>query len=157
MNDEGQTEPEKGVDPAPGEAAGLPGEASAISRRVGDILDAAELEAQRLRDDARAEAAAHLDQARRLADDLVAERRRRIADVSDELLRKSEAVAARLDDAAPVRQGFENLVRALGSAAERLARDARSGPTDFAPQPPPPPPEPQRPAGPPAPPDPGPR
>lgn len=95
-----------------------------ISRRIGAILDAVEREATRLREEARAEATAYLDDARRRADDLVAERQRRISALSDELVAKSEAVIARLDDAGPVRQGFENLVRALGDAAERLAREA---------------------------------
>lgn len=95
--------------------------ASEISRRVGAILDAVESEAVRLREEARADAARHLDDARRQADALVAERRQRIAELSDELVAKSEAVVSRLDDAEPVRDGFENLVRALGDAAERLA------------------------------------
>jgi cell division septum initiation protein DivIVA len=105
-----------------------------ISRRVSAILDAVELEAQRLREEAREEAARYLEQAKVRADGLVAERQRRIAVVSDELLAKAEAVAGRLDDAAPVRAGFENLVRALGDAAERLARETqRDG--EFEPQP----------------------
>ena len=148
MNDEGQTEPEQVGTPSPGgEPASSAGGAAEISRRVGAILDAVEREAQRLRDDARAEATAYLENAQRLADDLVEERRRRIAAVSDELLAKSEAVVARLDDAAPVRHGFESLVRALGDAAERLAHDTGgaastaepSGPGDAPPAQPPPP------------------
>lgn len=98
------------------------GMAPEVSRRVGSILDAVEEEAARLREEARAQADLCLDQARRRADELVAERQRRIAELSDELVFKSEAVVARLDDAAPVRQGFENLVRALAAAAERLSR-----------------------------------
>ena len=105
-----------------------------ISRRVSAILDAVEREAQRLREEAREEAARYLEQAKLRADGLVAERQRRIAVVSDELLAKAEAVVGRLDDAAPVRDGFENLVRALGDAAERLARETqRNG--EFEPEP----------------------
>lgn len=151
MNDEGQTEPEQGDTPSPGgEASGPPGGAAEISRRVGAILDAVEREAQRLRDEARAEASGYIEEAQRVADELVEERRRRIAEVSDELVAKSEAVIARLDDAAPVRRGFENLVRALAYAAERLARETGSRAADFEPPafsevpsvPPPPPPPP---------------
>ena len=69
------------------------------------------------------------------ADGLVAERQRRIAAVSDELLAKAEAVVGRLDDAAPVRDGFENLVRALGDAAERLARETEVRGGAFEPEP----------------------
>lgn len=103
-----------------------------ISRRVGSILDAVEREASRLRDEAQAEAARYGENARRHADGLVAERQRRISELSDELIAKSEAVVARLDDAAPVRQGFENLVRALGDAAERLSHESEAASADFA-------------------------
>ncbi len=106
-----------------------------ISRRVASILDAVESEAARLRDDARIEAARYSENARRRADDLVEERRRRISELSDELVARSEAVVARLGDAAPVRQGFENLVRALGDAAERLSRESEETADDFEPPP----------------------
>lgn len=106
------------------EEASAPALASEISRRVGAILDAVEREATRLREEARGDAARYLGDARRQADALVAERRQRIAELSDELVAKSEAVVSRLDDAEPVRDGFENLVRALGDAAERLAEEA---------------------------------
>lgn len=130
MNEEEQAPPpEEAATPAgPGSAA-----APEISRRVGSILDAVEREATRLREEARVEAAGYLDNARRRADGLVAERQRRISELSDELVAKSEAVIARLDDAAPVRQGFENLVRALGDAAERLAREADGTGAEFEP------------------------
>ncbi len=128
MTEDEQAPPPQGT--GPGSIA-----APEISRRVGSILDAVEREAARLREEARVEAAGYLDNARRRADDLVAERQRRIGELSDELVAKSEAVIARLDDAAPVRQGFENLVRALGDAAERLAREADGGGTEFEPPP----------------------
>lgn len=141
--------------PPPGPADANPGIAPEISRRVASILDAVEREAERLREEARAEAARYTAEAKYYADSLVAERQRRIAELSAELMSKSEAVVARLDDAAPVRQGFENLVRALGDAAERLSHetdyrgDAFSAPPfhDVAPVGPPPPhqPEPQPP------------
>lgn len=134
MNEEEQAPPPQEAasasvahDPSEGPAA------PEISRRVGSILDAVEREAARLREEARVEATAYLDNARRRADGLVAERQRRIGELSDELIAKSEAVIARLDDAAPVRQGFENLVRALGDAAERLAHEAEDTASDFEP------------------------
>ena len=119
--------------------AGSAGQGSAmapeISRRVASILDAVEHEAARLREDARIEAARYSENARRRADDLVEERRRRISELSDELVARSEAVVARLGDAAPVLQGFENLVRALGDAAERLSRESERTADDFEPPP----------------------
>lgn len=107
-----------------------------VSRRVSSILDAVEREAARLRDDAIQEARRYLDYSRRHADSLVEERRHRIAELSDEIVAKSEAVVARLDDAEPVREGFQNLVRSLGGVAERLARESegqgpRFEPPDF--------------------------
>lgn len=130
MDDE--TAPPPQEDPGSADA-GLGG-ATEISRRVGSILDAVEREAQRLRAEAREEAARYLEDAKRRADGLVAERQLRIAELSNELIIKSEAVVARLDDAAPVRQGFENLVRALGDAAERLSRETELLNADFQPQ-----------------------
>jgi ElaB/YqjD/DUF883 family membrane-anchored ribosome-binding protein len=94
-----------------------------LSHRVGAILDEVEAEAARIRAETDAESARILAAARERADALVAERQRRIAELSDELVERSEAVVARLGDAAPVREGFDNLVRALGEAAERLAAE----------------------------------
>ncbi len=102
-----------------------------ISRRVTAILDAVEREAEQLRADAHEEARRYLDQACRHADNLIDERRRRIAELSDEIVSKADAVVGRLDDAAPVREGFESLVRGLGEAAERLSTEAERGRTGF--------------------------
>ena len=149
MNDDAGPLQEEARPTEGSEFAGAP----EISRRVGAILDAVEREAQRLREEAREEANRYLEHARHRADGLVAERQRRIAAVSDELLAKAEAVVGRLEDAAPVREGFENLVRALGDAAERLARETEATSRDYEPepfhevagQPPPAPPQPQAP------------
>jgi hypothetical protein len=104
-----------------------------VSRRVSSILDAVEQEAARLREDARKQAEAYLSDARRRADELVAERHGRIAELSDELVAKSEAILDGLEEAAPVRQSFENLVRALGDAADRLSEEAERTGSDFEP------------------------
>ena len=124
MDDEGQSSPPQ-EDSGPSESGTEgSGGAAEISRRVAAILDAVEREAQKQREEARAEAAAYLERATRTADELVADRKRRISELSDELVRKTEAVVSRLDDAAPVQQGFESLVRALGDAAQRLSDEA---------------------------------
>lgn len=115
------------AEPAPSQAPA----AAELARRVGTILDEVEAEAARVRAETRAEADRLLADARREADALVAERRRQISEVSDELIAHAAAVVARLEDATPVREGFDNLVRALGAAAERLAdeidEEARPG------------------------------
>lgn len=136
MSDEQHPNPQQpGRPPIGGEGLGLPetGIAPEVSRRVSSILDAVEREAARLRDDASEEAHRYLDYSRRRADSLVAERQQRIAELSDEIIAKAEAVVGKLDDAAPVREGFENLVRALGDAAERLSAEAERTRPDFDP------------------------
>lgn len=106
-----------------------------VSRRVSAILDAVEAEAMRLREEAREEARLYLADAKARADELVAHRQQRIGQVSDELLQKADAVIGRLDDAQPVRTGFENLVRALGDAAERLTNEAEQSHEQYEPPP----------------------
>ena len=111
------------------------GIAPEVSRRVSSILDAVEREAAHLRSEAREEAASYLEYSRQRADELVAERQRRIAAMSDEIIAKAETVIGQLDDAAPVRAGFESLVRALGDAAERLSHEAAASGPEFQPPP----------------------
>lgn len=136
MNDEHAPQPPGA---GSGSASDNPGIAPEVSRRIASILDAVEREATSLREEARAEAVRYVEQARLHADGLVAERQRRIAELSAELIGKSEAIISRLDDAAPVRQGFENLVRALGEAAERLSQVTDPPPDAYRPPPYPPP------------------
>jgi hypothetical protein len=108
--------------------------AAEVSRRVAAILESVESEAARVRDEARAEAAGYLDDARGRAVAVVGERQRRFAELSDELVAGAEAVVARLEDAGPVRAGFEDLVRALGDAAERLGDEAGGSVPSGAPE-----------------------
>jgi vacuolar-type H+-ATPase subunit H len=103
------------------------GLAPEIARRVSSIFDAVEHEAEGLRAEAREEARRYYADAQRRADDLVRRRQQRIGELSDELIAKAEAVVSRLDSAAPVREGFESLVRALGDAAERLSGEISEG------------------------------
>jgi hypothetical protein len=143
MTDPTPAQDPQGTNPISGD----PGIAPEVSRRVSSILDAVEREAAHLRGEARDEAAQYLEYSRQRADELVAERQRRIAALSDEIIAKAETVIGQLDDAAPVRAGFESLVRALGDAAERLSREADAGrsefqPTAFEPAPTPAPPAP---------------
>lgn len=132
MNYEDQRPPPPRASGLGGSGAGL---AAETSRRIGSVLDAVEREAAQLREEAREDAARYLESAKRSADGLVAERQRRIAELSDELLTKAEALVAHLNDATPVRQGFENLALALGHAAERLARESEVSAADFEPPP----------------------
>jgi hypothetical protein len=70
------------------------------------------------------DAARHLDEARRVADRLVAERQRRIAALSDGITGRAQALTAGLEDAERVRAQFDSFVRALSEAAATVAADA---------------------------------
>jgi hypothetical protein len=107
-------------------------EATGFGSRVNEIVDAVEREASKLRQEAEQDAAQiryqaqeearrYVDEARRQSEALVAERAREIHELSDQLMARAQEVLERLDYAVPVKAGFENLVRALGETAERLA------------------------------------
>lgn len=88
------------------------------------ILNAVEEEAARIRAEARAEAEAEIERARLQADRLLQDRRQRIAELSDELIEKTDAILGRLDDAEPIYTRFDRLIRALGEAADKLAAES---------------------------------
>jgi len=107
-------------------------ETAGFGSRVNEIVDAVEREAAKLRQEAEQDAAQiryqaqeearrYVDQARHQSEELVARRMERIQELSDALMARAEEVLERLDYAVPVKAGFENLVRALGETAERLA------------------------------------
>lgn len=117
---------EQGAQPRPEDEPGPPpGDylAPEVSRRVSSILDVVEREAAELRQQARDEARRYFGYSKRRADGLVAERQRRIATLSDALVGRAERVLAHLEGAEPVRAALDDLVRALGETAERLARE----------------------------------
>jgi hypothetical protein len=117
-----------------------------LGGRVGSILDAVEREAAQLQAQAREDAGRYLEYAKRQIDGMVAERQRMLASLSDELIAKAESVLNGLEEAGPVRAGFENLVRALGETAQRLASHGgdsiQMGLPEWGNVPPPPPPPP---------------
>jgi hypothetical protein len=115
-------------------APGSPGPVAAeISRRVSSILDVVEREAAALRQEAREEAQRYMEYARRRADGLLAERQREIGELSGAIMERADRVLRQLDQAEPVRAAFEDLVRSLGEAAERLARETGDGAAFVAP------------------------
>jgi hypothetical protein len=139
--------------------------ASEVGDRVRSIISAAEAAANAVRHEAEQEAAVRRrvaeDEARRIiedakadADAYLAERIRRISELSDTVVERAETIVSRLDRAEEVRQQLQGLADALGESAERLASEVRVGappPTvrspgaapparDAAPAPPPPPP-----------------
>ncbi|HKP90909.1 MAG TPA: hypothetical protein VJT75_13160, partial [Thermoleophilaceae bacterium] len=76
----------------------------------------AEEEARRIIEDAKADADAYL-----------AERIRRISELSDTTVERAETIVSRLDRAQEVRQQLQALADALGESAEKLASEVRVG------------------------------
>jgi uncharacterized coiled-coil protein SlyX len=132
--------------------------ASEVGERVRTIISAAEAAANAVRHEAEQEAAVRRrvaeEEARRIiedakadADAYLAERIRRISELSDTVVERAETIVSRLDRAEEVRQQLQTLADALGESAERLASEVRVGsppPTVRSPgaSPPPPPPAP---------------
>jgi hypothetical protein len=108
-----------------------------LSRRIGAILDTIQREADKLLDQARVEAQRQVDGGRREADELIHERRERLARLSDSLSTRTEQVLAQLEETERVRQSFGRLMDALADAADRIADEARA--TAAIPPTPPPP------------------
>src|SRR3954468_2389572 len=112
-----------------------------LSRRIGAILDTIQREADKMLDQARVEAQREVDYGRREADELISERRLRLAQLSDALIARSEQVLVQLDEAERVRHSFGRLLQALADAADRIADEARAT-AAIPPTPPPPSPPP---------------
>jgi hypothetical protein len=74
-----------------------------------------------------ADAAGHVEEARRVADRIVAERQRRIAALSDGIVGRAQALTAGMEDAERVREQFDKFVRALSAAADRIASAREPG------------------------------
>lgn len=102
---------------------------------VNAMVAAVEREAEEMRREAEAgirarweaveiDAARHLDEARRVAERLVAERQRRISALSDGITGRAQALTAGLEDAERVRAQFDSFVRALSAAAATVAAEA---------------------------------
>lgn len=108
--------------------------ASEVSERIRAIISSAEAAASAVRHEAdqRAQVKRRLaeDEARRIVDDarrdaeaFLAERIRRIAELSDAVVERGEGIVMRLDRAEEVRRQLQSLADALGESAEELARD----------------------------------
>jgi hypothetical protein len=112
--------------------------ASEVGDRVRSIISAAEAAANAVRHEAEQEGAVRRrvaeEEARRIiedakadADAYLAERIRRISELSDTVVERAETIVSRLDRAEEVRQQLQSLADALGESAERLAGEVRVG------------------------------
>ena len=118
-------------------AAGAAGEheiASEVSERIRAIIASAEAAANAVRHEAEQraqvkrglaeeEARRIVDDARRDAEAYLAERIRRISELSDAVVERGEGIVMRLDRAEEVRRQLQGLADALGESAEELARE----------------------------------
>ena len=82
----------------------------------------------------RHEAEEYADAARRRADAFAEARIRRIRELSDRLIATAETVDRRFGEALSVKEQLDDLVAALGAAADRVAREARSAVPDAPPE-----------------------
>ena len=112
--------------------------ASEVGERVRAVISAAEAAANALRHEADQTAAVRRrvaeEEARRIiedakgdADAYLAERIRRMEELSDTVVERAEGIVARLDRAEDVRRQLQTLADALGESAERLANEVRVG------------------------------
>ena len=94
------------------------------SQRVHAIVSAAESEAAGLVRDAEREAELIRREAQAEADAIVAERLQLLADLSDGIIERTEALFDRIDAAGHVKRQIDDLLRSLGEAAENVSREA---------------------------------
>jgi len=102
----------------------------AVERESAEMRREAEAGIRLRRQQVEADAARHVEEARRVAERMVAQQQQRIAALSDGIAAKASALTAGMDDAERVRAQFDGFVRALAMAADRIAsaRDPGSPP-----------------------------
>ena len=111
--------------------------ASEVGERVRSIISAAEAAANAVRHEAEQTAQVRRrvaeDEARRIiedakadADAFLAERVRRISELSDTVVERAETIVSRLDRAEEVRRQLQSMADALGESAEELAGEVRA-------------------------------
>ena len=108
--------------------------ASEVSERIRAIISSAEAAANAVRHEAEQRAAVKrrladeearriVEDARRDAEAYLAERIRRISELSDAVVERGEGIVMRLDRAEEVRRQLQGLADALGESAEELTRE----------------------------------
>jgi uncharacterized protein Yka (UPF0111/DUF47 family) len=106
-----------------------------ISERVRSVLAAAESAATAIRHEAEqqaqirkraaeAERQRYIEDAKAEAEALLAERMKRIAELSDSIIEGAEAVLMRIEGAHEVKRQLESMVHALAGAAQQLANES---------------------------------
>src|SRR5436190_13346634 len=109
--------------------------ATEVAERIRSVIAAAEAAAGAVRHEAEQQVASRrraaeeegrriVEDAKRDAEALLEERVRRIGELSDTIIDRSEGLLSRLDRAEEVRRELQSLVDELGNTAARLAREA---------------------------------
>lgn len=112
--------------------------ASEVSERIRTIISSAEAAASAVRHEAEqkaqvkrraAEEEARLivEDARREAEAYLAQRVRRISELSDAMVERAESILSRLDRATEVKRQLQGLADSLGETAERMSRELAEG------------------------------
>jgi cell division septum initiation protein DivIVA len=94
------------------------------TRRATDILIDAEKRADRMLDEATRLSTDYLTASRRQIDDFAAERIRRLSELADGLIEVTETIQARHSQVEELNHRLNELITAVGSAAEAVAREA---------------------------------
>ena len=96
---------------------------AAVERDAAAIRRETEDEIRAQREAAEAEVAGRLEEARGIAERMVADRQQRIAEISDSIAEQGRALSAGMEDAARIGAQLDAFVRALSAAAARIAAD----------------------------------
>jgi hypothetical protein len=111
-----------------------------LTKRIDAILDAVQEQADRMLDEARKEARRVADHGAGDPEGPLAERQRRIAELSDTFIDRAESVVSQLEETDLVRRSFGRLLRALSEAADTVAIEvaaaAKPPPTPATAEPP---------------------
>ncbi len=105
------------------------------TRRATDILIDAERRADRMIDEATRLSTDYLTTSRRQIDDFAAERIRRLSELADGLIEVTETIQARHHQVEELNHRLHELITAVGSAAEAVAREAAQSQPNLAPPP----------------------
>lgn len=96
----------------------------AVEREAAQIREEAETGIRERWRNVEAEAGRYLEDCRRVADGMVAERQERIGDLSDGIVDRARSLTSGLEDAERIRAQFDAFVRALAATSNQIAEEA---------------------------------
>jgi hypothetical protein len=150
-NDPKANEGDQSADPAavpPGAGGDFAALAPELTKRIDAILDGVQQEADKMLEEARSETRQKVEAETSEAEDPLAERRRRLAELSETLIERTESLVAKHEETELVRESFGRLLRALSEAADEVATEVAASASPSPEQPAPAPPAPAPPTAP---------